>query len=110
MVRTFSKAYGLAALRVGYALAAAPVATALQRVAAPFAVNGMAIVGALASLSATAELDDRVSMVVAESERLTRQSTTTSAIVPPFARQLRVRVHPRRVRPAWSPRSSDEAP
>ena len=83
VVRTFSKAYGLAALRVGYALAAAPVATALQRVAAPFAVNGMAIVGALASLSATAELDDRVSMVVAERERLTRRLTATGAIVPP---------------------------
>ncbi len=43
----------------------------------------MGIVGALASLSATAELDDRVSKVVAERERLTRRLTATGAIVPP---------------------------
>jgi histidinol-phosphate aminotransferase len=83
VLRTFSKAYGLAGLRVGYALARPPVATALQRVASPFAVNGMAIVGALASLAATAELGERVAAVVAERDRVAARLTEIGAVVPP---------------------------
>src|SRR5512141_1262839 len=45
--RTFSKAYGLAALRVGYGLMQAPVAEMLNRVRQPFNVNSLAQAAAL---------------------------------------------------------------
>ncbi len=49
-LRTFSKIYGLAALRIGYAIAPPPIADALQRLRQPFNVNGLAQVAALAAL------------------------------------------------------------
>lgn len=48
--RTFSKIYGLAGLRVGYALASVEVADLMNRVRQPFNVNNLALVGALAAL------------------------------------------------------------
>lgn len=48
--RTFSKIYGLAALRVGYALTTPAIAQAIERVREPFNVNTLAQVGALAAL------------------------------------------------------------
>ena len=50
VTRTFSKAYGLAALRVGYALSHPDVADLLNRVRQPFNVNSMAQAAALAAL------------------------------------------------------------
>jgi histidinol-phosphate aminotransferase len=49
-LRTFSKLYGLAGLRVGYGVAPAPVIDALGRIRQPFNVNSLALVGALAAL------------------------------------------------------------
>lgn len=48
--RTFSKAYGLAALRVGYAVCSAEIADVLNRVRQPFNVNSLALVAACAAL------------------------------------------------------------
>jgi histidinol-phosphate aminotransferase len=48
--RTFSKAYGLAGLRVGYAFAHASVADIMNRVRQPFNVNSLALVAATAAL------------------------------------------------------------
>jgi histidinol-phosphate aminotransferase len=48
--RTFSKAYGLAGLRVGYALASPAVADLMNRVRAPFNVNSVALAAAAAAL------------------------------------------------------------
>lgn len=48
--RTFSKAYGLASLRVGYALSSSQVADVLNRVRAPFNVNSLALAAACAAL------------------------------------------------------------
>ena len=48
--RTFSKAYGLAGLRVGYALAHPSVADIMNRVRQPFNVNSLALVAATAAL------------------------------------------------------------
>lgn len=48
--RTFSKIYGLAGLRVGYALASVEVADLMNRVRQPFNVNNLALAGALAAL------------------------------------------------------------
>lgn len=50
VVRTFSKAYGLAGLRVGYALSHPSVAGMLNRVRQPFNVNLMALAAATAAL------------------------------------------------------------
>jgi len=65
VTRTFSKVYGLAGLRVGYAVANADVADLMNRVRQPFNVNNLALVGA------TAALDDH--LFVAESFALNRQ-------------------------------------
>ena len=50
ITRTFSKIYGLAGLRVGYALASAEVADLMNRVRQPFNVNNLAIAAAVAAL------------------------------------------------------------
>ena len=57
VTRTFSKAYGLAALRVGYAVAAANVAALINRVRAPFNTNSFALSAAEAVLSDQDYLD-----------------------------------------------------
>jgi len=48
--RTFSKIYGLAGLRIGYAIASVAVADLMNRVRQPFNVNNLALAGALAAL------------------------------------------------------------
>lgn len=56
VTRTFSKAYGLAGLRVGYALSSAAVADVLNRVRQPFNVNSLGLVAAEAALTDTDHL------------------------------------------------------
>jgi histidinol-phosphate aminotransferase len=51
VTRTFSKVYGLAGLRVGYAVCRREIADLLNRVRQPFNVNNLALVGAIAALS-----------------------------------------------------------
>jgi len=70
VLRTFSKAYGLAGLRVGYAVAHEPVAQALRKTAVPFGVSDIAQQAAIASLDAYDELQVRVDALVAERERV----------------------------------------
>ncbi len=70
VLRTFSKAYGLAGLRVGYAIAHDEVATALRKTAMPFGVSGVAQAAAVASLAAEAQLLERVDALVAERDRV----------------------------------------
>lgn len=70
VLRTFSKAYGLAGLRVGYALADPAVADGLRRAGLPFAVSSVGQQAALACLDAGAELDERVAAVAGERDRV----------------------------------------
>lgn len=70
VLRTFSKAYGLAGLRVGYAVAHEPVAEALRKTAIPFGVNTVAQAAAVASLDAREELEIRVKELIAERARV----------------------------------------
>ena len=70
VTRTFSKAYGLANFRVGYAVAHEDVAGALRAVSLPFGVSGVAQAAAIASLAAEAELLERVEALVAERTRV----------------------------------------
>jgi histidinol-phosphate aminotransferase len=61
VLRTFSKAYGLAGLRIGYGLAAPQVAAILQKARQPFNTNEVAQRAALASLADTAHVANTVS-------------------------------------------------
>ncbi len=70
LLRTFSKAYGLAGLRVGYAVAHPHAAAALAKLSLPFVVTNVAQRAAVASLDARGELDVRVKSLVAERERV----------------------------------------
>jgi histidinol-phosphate aminotransferase len=70
VLHTFSKAYGLAGLRIGYAIAPTAVAANLRRVALPFGVTAIAQRAALASLDAEAELTVRIDEIVAERTRV----------------------------------------
>jgi histidinol-phosphate aminotransferase len=70
VTRTFSKAYGLAGFRVGYAIAPTPIATALRAVSLPFGISSVAQAAAVASLEREAELLERVDAIVAERERV----------------------------------------
>jgi len=83
VLRTFSKAYGLAGLRVGFLVGPEPVAAAARKTMLTFTVNSIAQAAAIASLAAEAELLDRVDAVVAERLRvageLTRQGWTVPA-------------------------------
>ncbi|MGH3716608.1 MAG: histidinol-phosphate transaminase [Micromonosporaceae bacterium] len=81
-LRTFSKAYGLAGLRVGYAIAHAPVAAALRKTAVTFGVNALAEVAAVASLKAHDELQDRVADLVSERSRVLHKLQAQGWTVP----------------------------
>lgn len=72
VLRTFSKAYGLAGLRVGYAVAHEAVADRIRRAAVPFGVNSLAQSAAVASLKAEGELLERVEAIVRERDRVAR--------------------------------------
>ncbi|WP_327316320.1 histidinol-phosphate transaminase [Streptomyces sp. NBC_01235] len=70
VLRTFSKAYGLAGLRVGFAIAHEPVAEALRKTAVPFGVSQLAQEAAIASLRAEDALLGRVGSLVCERQRV----------------------------------------
>lgn len=68
--RTFSKAYGLAGLRLGYLVGPAELVEAVNKVGIPFGVNALAQAAGIASLEAQDELAARVDATVAERERV----------------------------------------
>ncbi len=72
VLRTFSKAWGLAGLRVGYLIAEDPaVAEAVRKTHVPFSVSMLAQAAAVAALTSEDEVRRRCAAVVAERERLT---------------------------------------
>jgi histidinol-phosphate aminotransferase len=70
VLRTFSKAYGLAGLRIGYAVADPDIITALGKVYVPFTATSISQAAATASLDAADELLARTDAVVAERRRV----------------------------------------
>jgi len=70
VLRTFSKAYGLAGLRVGFLIGHDPVAEAARKTMLPFTVSSVAQAAAIASLGAEDELLERVEAVVKERARV----------------------------------------
>ncbi|AKK03688.1 histidinol-phosphate transaminase [Corynebacterium epidermidicanis] len=69
-LRTFSKAYSLAGVRVGYAFGSAEIIGALNKVAIPFSVSAVAQAGALASLHAQDELSERIETTIEQRARV----------------------------------------
>lgn len=65
-LRTFSKVYGLAGLRVGYMFGPDKLVEAVNKVAIPFSVNTLAQIAALTSLDAQDELSARIAEVRAQ--------------------------------------------
>jgi histidinol-phosphate aminotransferase len=83
VLRTFSKAYGLAGLRVGFMIGHPPVAEAVRRTMLTFTVNAIAQAAAIASLGAEAELLERVDSVVKERDRVREALLADGWTVPP---------------------------
>jgi histidinol-phosphate aminotransferase len=83
VLRTFSKAYGLAGLRVGFLVGHEPVAEAARKTLLPFSVNTIAQAAAIASLAAEPELLARVDQVVKERARVRDELLAQGWSVPP---------------------------
>jgi histidinol-phosphate aminotransferase len=83
VLRTFSKAYGLAGLRIGFLIGHPAVAQAVRKTMLPFTVNSLAQAAAIASLAAESELMERVETVVKERDRVQRELAGDGWTVPP---------------------------
>jgi histidinol-phosphate aminotransferase len=83
VLRTFSKAYGLAGLRVGYAVGESGLITALGKAYVPFSVSSIAQAAAIASLDAAPELLARTDAVVAERVRVSASLRDAGYALPP---------------------------
>ena len=70
ILRTFSKAWGLAGLRLGYAIGPVPLLDAARAAAIPLSVTAPALAAGDAALDAEDELTARVEVLVARRERL----------------------------------------
>ena len=70
VMRTFSKAYGLAGLRVGFAIASPHLAEGMRKTAVPFGVSSIAEAAAVAALQCEDELFDRVRHLAQERDRV----------------------------------------
>jgi len=73
VMRTFSKAYGLAGLRCGYGLASADLINLMNRVRQPFNVNSLALAGCVAALEDQAYLEEVVGINRTEKHWLAEQ-------------------------------------
>ncbi|GAA4238781.1 histidinol-phosphate transaminase [Actinomadura meridiana] len=83
ILRTFSKAYGLAGLRIGFLVAHPLVAGAIRKTFLPFSVNSVAQAAGIASLAATDELLERVEGTVKERDRVRDALLADGWTVPP---------------------------
>jgi histidinol-phosphate aminotransferase len=83
VLRTMSKAWGLAGLRVGYLVAQPPVAAAVRKVITPFSTSMVAQAAALAALSQSEEMARRAALVVEERERVSSALGKLFTDVPP---------------------------
>ncbi|MGQ0842355.1 histidinol-phosphate transaminase [Actinokineospora sp.] len=82
VLRSFSKAYGLANLRVGYAIGQAGPISALRAVTMPFLVSDVAAAAAAAALATEAEFAAQRARIVRERERVASGLRATGLAVP----------------------------
>ena len=71
-LRTFSKAYGLAGLRIGYGIGDTPVLEAMNKLRTPFNLTGVSQAAAIAALDDTEHVNRSIRENAAERTRLTR--------------------------------------
>lgn len=82
VTRTFSKAYGLAGLRVGYAITDPEIITEMDKILLAFAVNGAAQAAALATLDAIDDYQPRIATLLAERDRMVDALTEAGHVLP----------------------------
>jgi histidinol-phosphate aminotransferase len=73
LLRTFSKAFGLAGLRAGYGIFPGDIASAMQAARLPYNVNSVAQVAAAAALDDRGWVERHVELIVAERDRLSSE-------------------------------------
>ncbi|MEU8995648.1 aminotransferase class I/II-fold pyridoxal phosphate-dependent enzyme [Streptomyces caniferus] len=83
VLRTFSKAYALAGVRIGYWVAPPPIAAGTAKVRVPFAVSRLAQAAGLAALEHADEVGARCETVIRERERLSAAMREAGHDVPP---------------------------
>jgi histidinol-phosphate aminotransferase len=83
VTRTFSKAYALAGLRVGYSVGPKDVVAAIRKTQVPFSVSGLAQECAIAALGDSAEVERRAALTVAERDRVGKGLSAAGFEVPP---------------------------
>ncbi|NHU85086.1 histidinol-phosphate transaminase [Kocuria sp. JC486] len=81
-LRTFSKAHGLAGLRVGFCLAQQPVTEQLRKVTVPFAVTELAQAAAVATLRNPDQVQERVDRITSERDRVQAELERMGCWVP----------------------------
>lgn len=81
-LRTFSKAHGLAGLRVGFSLAQQPITEQLRKVAVPFAVTELAQAAAVATLLNPDQVAQRVNRITSERDRVQAELADMGCWVP----------------------------
>ncbi|MER5510166.1 histidinol-phosphate transaminase [Streptomyces sp. NPDC002766] len=82
VLRTFSKAYGLAGLRVGYCVGPPGIAAHVRKTQIPFSVSALAQEAAVVALGEHAEVVRRAALTVAERQRVTRRLRALGFEVP----------------------------
>jgi histidinol-phosphate aminotransferase len=82
VTRTFSKAYALAGLRVGYSLGAADVTAAVRKCQVPFSVSGLAQEAAIAALGDRDEVRRRAALTIAERARVSTALRQCGYVLP----------------------------
>ncbi len=82
VTRTFSKAYGLAGLRVGYAITHPEIIAEMDKILLAFAVNGAAQAAALATLDALDDYQPGIDTLLAERSRLVDELTAAGHVLP----------------------------
>ena len=82
VLRTMSKAWGLAGLRMGFLVAQPEVATAIRKVLTPFSTSMVAQAAALAALTQENEVKRRCALVVSERDRVTEALRKLNVPVP----------------------------
>ncbi len=93
VLRTFSKAFGLAGLRVGYAIGHPRILDAARTTAIPLAVTAQAETAAIASLDAEAALLERVGVIAARARRARRRAARARLGGAASPGQLRLAAH-----------------
>ncbi len=82
VTRTFSKAHGLAGIRIGYAVGDPEVIAAIDKTLFPFAVNALAQAAAIAALDNRELIEARVATILAERARVVAALSAMGWVLP----------------------------